>query len=486
MDAKYNIGIYIKENLATIIALNCQGRERKVIDCFSVGLEQADTPDSEKSSRLVGRLLKMCSERKISFSDTEINIAIDCSMYMQHSIKSAFSDAKQIEKTIRFDTEEAFANDISGFALAYTITSKDGKGSNVSVFTAEKKLLNDILTALQNHNIDPVTIQPDVICLSRFVFAEFPSARNTLNIFAVLSADAGYLLTSSTSPDKTSIARTFFISPGQDRSSLVKNQITMTSALLNDNLSAASVKIFDTNDSIDPAHISSKWAAESVDLRSFFDFEQIPQPNRPDPVAFAICYGAAIPAAEKADTVDFRKDFNIYQGKKIRILKTAKIISICASIFFLALGIFYQQKLISANSPRKQDRAQFDQYYLEIVTEADEVPKKLTEAIRKLKVERSRLQNYNQGRLDEQGTKTIPAKLTLLLKAFNQCANETALQVDSINVTSKNIIVNGSTSSKQNFIRLRDAIKETGIEIKQDDDLGFKNSRQNFKLTLVI
>ncbi len=76
-------------------------------------------------------------------------MALDCAMFMQHNVHSEFSDPKRIAATVRFDTEEALATDITDVAIAFRITSSDDSGSNLTVFTAQRKVLSDVLGALQ-------------------------------------------------------------------------------------------------------------------------------------------------------------------------------------------------------------------------------------------------------------------------------------------------------------------------------------------------
>jgi hypothetical protein len=114
---------------------------------------------------LAGIIAQGCADRNFKFS--EISVALDCSMFMQHTVHSEFKDPKQIAATVRFDTEEALATDITNVAVAFEIASSDETGSQLTVFTSERQILSEVLDALQRYNLDPVNIEPDVHCLSR-------------------------------------------------------------------------------------------------------------------------------------------------------------------------------------------------------------------------------------------------------------------------------------------------------------------------------
>jgi hypothetical protein len=485
VDGKNYIGIYLSQTSATVVALNCHGRDHKITDCFSVSVEQqAETEDTVKMAEELAELvLKKSAQRALSFQDKEIFIALDCSMFMQHNIRSELTDPQQIANTIRSNTEEVFANDISDHALAYKITAKDSTGSNVIVYTAKRKIINDFISAFQKHNIDPVTIEPDIVCLSKFISTGFRSQKEALNIFAFLSVNNGYLIVPASSPNKPPVARTFFISPNQNRTNLLKNQLTLTLALLNQNTSGAIFKILDSTDSASPQQLSQILPTETIDLDAYF--EKTPLAECKDKVDFAIACGAALAFSDKAQTIDFRKDFSPFQGKRIKLQKTLKIVSICAVICLFAFGIFFQGKLISVSNQRKDQLELFESYFLDCLPGSKNMPMPFSEAVRKLEREKNRLLSYHQGRFDETGQQSsVPAKFTLLLRAFNQCASQTGIAVDSISITGKSLTLSASTTSKQNTLKLRDAVLKNNLIIKQENDLGFKDGRNLFKLTL--
>ncbi|GAF78926.1 unnamed protein product [marine sediment metagenome] len=101
----------------------------------------------------------------------------------------------------------------------------------------------------------------------------------------------------------------------------------------------------------------------------------------------------------------------------------------------------------------------------------------------KLASELRRVQNIKSGQLSATGEKSVTAKLTMVLEAFNKCAKATNLNIDSIAISDKTINVVGSTSSRTHTRTLRKAIEANGLKILQDR-LELKANRDNFTITL--
>ena len=213
MQRQNYLGIYLSRDAATVVCLGSQGRDRNVLGCFSVSVEETETQNLQA---LAGLIAQGCAERGLEFS--EVAVALNCAMFMQHNIHSEFDDPKQIAQTVRFDVEEALATDVTDVAMAFKITSSDQTGSTLTVFTAQRKILSDILFALQSNNIDPVTIEPDVNCLSRFIWQNVSLPENLHPFFCVLSRRSGYFIVPILSgSQKQSVMRTFLLGPTQAR-----------------------------------------------------------------------------------------------------------------------------------------------------------------------------------------------------------------------------------------------------------------------------
>ncbi|GAH43505.1 unnamed protein product, partial [marine sediment metagenome] len=85
------------------------------------------------------------------------------------------------------------------------------------------------------------------------------------------------------------------------------------------------------------------------------------------PVDFAIAYGAALAHSDKTQSVNFRDDFMPYQGKKVRLQKAMKFLSISVGVLMLALGMYVTSQLWLTNKDRRQIRNKSKLDYLAVM-----------------------------------------------------------------------------------------------------------------------
>jgi len=460
------LGIYISRDTATVVCLALIGRGGKVLGCFSVSVEEQEQASPQALASLIAQ---GCAERNLGFS--EVAVALDCAMFMQHSVHSEFNDLKQIATTVRSDTEEALATDITNVALAFEITSSGQAGSESAVFTAQRKILSEVLLSLQQYNLDPVTIEPDVNCLSRSIAAKASSAESQQpgTLFGILSGRNGYLIAPPASTgggsQKASTTRTFLVGPTQDRGALLTREVLVTAALVGGGELINRLKVFDSAGTVDHRQLSEKlsieadgvdWLAAEAESRTTADCA--------DTVDFAIAYGAALAHSEKGHHVNFRDDFSPFQGKKIKRQKTWKFVAISVTIVLLmVVGPCYQIQLFKINMDRRALSEKFAQDYSAVMP--GQTPPDINSAPRKLESELRRIKDAKKGLITIKGEKSISSKLTMVLAAFNKCAKQTDLNIKSVNITAKNITIIGDTSSRQNTRKFFETIRNNGLEV---------------------
>jgi len=471
------LGIYLSKDTATVVCLGLQGRDRNVLGCFSVSMEGQEERNQQVLARLIA---EGCAERELEFS--EVAVALDCAMFMQHNVRSEFSEPKQIAATIRFDAEEAFSTDITDVAIAFKITSRDQSGSELTVFTAERKILSDVLLSLQSNNIDPVTIEPDINCLSRFILQNVSLPEDLYSLFGMLSQRSGYFIGFAGS-QKTPAVRTFLVNPAQDRGDLLAREVPLTAALVGTGEPINYLRVFDSTDSVNYQQLSEKLGIEaaSVDLAESAGTNPEVLADCADAVDFAIAYGAALAHLEKVQSVNFRNDFNPFQGKRVQLQKALKFASCSVSVLVLAVGLYFQLQLLHKNKYRSQLREKFEKQYSAVML--GEKPPAKSSPAKKLAGELRRIMDIEGGRLSATGEESMLAKLTLVLESFNKCASQTKLNVDKISITAKNIRIEGNTSSRSNTLKLFKAIKDKLEILQYRYDL--KGGRDNFTLTVV-
>jgi hypothetical protein len=472
------LGIYISKHKATVVCLDSQGKDGKISGCFNVSIEDREQADMRT---LAGLIAHGCNKRKLKFS--EVAVAMDSTMLMQHSVHSEFSDPRQISATIRFDTEEALATDISEVALAFEITSTDQTGSELTVFSAQRKILSETLTSLQQYNFDPVTMEPDVNCLSRFMRCKTLSdeSEQTGTLYGILSQYNGYLIippaTNGDGTKKASIVRTFLVGPKQNRSDLLAREILVTAALAEGAETINSLKIFDSTGSVDCERLSEKLSMTSS-ATDLYEADAITA-DCADPVDFAIAYGAALAHSDKAHRANFRDDFNPYQGKKLKLQKMLKFAAVSATVLFVALGLYLHIQLVNANRNSNSLRSKFVKDYSAVSLDKLSNDETLKDAVRNLSKLRRRIEAEKKGLITDE--KSISSKLTLVLAAFNKCAAKTNLNIDTITITSRDISIIGDTSSRQNTTKFFEEIGNSGLEIVQER-YGLKGNRDTFSI----
>ncbi len=482
MESNNLLGIYFTRDTATVVCLNTHRKGDNIPDCFTVTAKDTEQP---KIQALASLIEQACTERKMAFS--EVAVAIDCSLFMQHNVHSEFSDRKQISATVRFDTEEALATDISETALAFEINSKSKEGSNLTVFTAQKKILSEILLSLQQYNFDPITIRPDVSCLAKLIFNKVPRDETVQgSLFGMLSARSGYLVApreTDGSGSYDSAVRTFLVGHKQNRTELLAREIMITTALYSTEEPINALRIFDSAGSVDFPAITEKTGilARGIEFFGEPDGLTAESENRVNRIDFAIAYGAALSLLEQEQTVNFRDDFSPYQGKKIKTRKAFKFAMVSVTVLLIALGLYFQMNLFSIKRDIKKARAKFDKNY-EIVMEKELSDTTSTNtALKNLGNELKTIKAGNAGIITT-GT-TISSKLTLVFRAFKDFAKQTSLNVKTVNITEKNISITGDTSSRTKTTEFFEVLRKSGLEIKSSNYDTARN-RDGFSVTL--
>jgi len=484
VEARNYLGIYLSKDRATVVCIGSGAGN--VLGCFSVSTEEQQEQNQQQT--LAALITQTCNEKIPMYRNSEVAVALDCAMFMQHNMHSEFNNPKQIAATVRFDTEEALATDISDVAIAFQINSSGEGGSDLTVFTAKRKILSDILLSLQGNNIDPVTIEPDVNSLSRFIYQKIspPESRDGATLYGLLSSRRGYFVTCRKS-QKVSTLRTFLINPTQDRNELLTRQVLITTNLSETSEPINFLKVFDSTNSVSHSAIGGLGIeTEDISLTESARIESKSLTDCADPVDFAIAYGTALAYLEKAQSINFRNDFMPYQAKKLRMQKALKFLSISVTVLLVAVGLYFQVQLLKVNRDRASlaDKL-FKPQYLAVMPGTKELPDKFSEAVRKLGSELRRIRDVRSGLISIKGEESVSSKLTWVLEAFNKCAAQTDLNIDSVSITTKSISITGDTSNVASTQKLRVALIERKLGNLQERISPTKSGRNSFSITIV-
>jgi hypothetical protein len=486
VESQNYLGIYISKDTATVVCLDSRGKSGNVLDCFSVSVEEQEQANMLTLASLIA---DGCAERRLKFS--EVAVALDCAMFMQHRVHSEFTDPKRIAATVKFDTEEVLATDIADVALAFEIASSDESGSELTVFTAERKVLSDVLVALQQYDLDPVTIEPDVNCLSRFICGRITSVepRQAETLFGILSRRTGYLIVPPTPdaerPRTASTVRTFLVGPMQDRAKLLAREVLVTTALVEGAEPIHYLKLFDSAGAADYRQLGEKLSVETgtIDLCEAAGTELQTLADCANPVDFAIAYGVALSRSQKGRSVDFRDDFSPFQGKKLRLQKSLKFAAASVTVLFIAAGLYFHPELFRANRDISNIRSRFAEDYKDVALERLSDNLTIKDAVGKLRGIQRHIEGEKTGPIADE--KSISSKLALVLMAFNKCAAQTNLNIKSASITTRNISITGDTSSRQNTLKFFNAVRNNGLEISQED-FDSKGGRDSFNISVAL
>jgi hypothetical protein len=479
-----HLGIYWREDRATVVCLAPPGRARPVVDCFSV---TTDGKPQQGQQALADKIVRTCRERKVKF--TEAAVALDCAAFMQHAVHSEFRDPKQIAATVRFDTEEALATDISEMAVAFRVTSSTDEGARLDVFTAQRAILSDILLSLQSHGIDPVAVDPDVCCLSRYLteYAPASDAPEQTTLHALLSDSRGYLIVLSGSR-QPSVLRTFLIGASQERTGLLARETLVTTALAETGQRVSGLRVFDARGAVRTESLreGTGLTVGTCDLAGLAGAKLDETPDSPNAVDFALACGAALSPAQKTNSVNLRNDHMPYLGRKRVMQNAVRLLSISLTMLLLAVGVWFHSQLIRVNTQRERLRDKLETDYLPVMLGEKKMPMPMSEAVRKLEGALRRVKAEKQGTGD---LTSVSAKLTQVILGINGCARQIDLNIDSITITSaltSSIIITGDTSSRQNTTKvMQDALKKVGLEYGPMN-VRTEGGRDAFSITLEL
>ena len=472
MEIKNSLGFYIKPDAATVVSLVKREQGFDFVDCVKVIPEF----EPDKPPQTMGQaLIVACMQKQLVLSDP--HIALNCGSYNQHNVHSQFADIRKISQTIRFDAEEAIATDASDLAISFNVINSDQTGSDVTVFSASRKVLSDILIDMQNNNFDPAVMEPDIAALARFINHTKIGVDNTPVLYAIIARNHGYLFTLSGKSGFQS--RTFVIRNNSQVGELLGREIPLTIASLYGGDEISRIELFDGQQQVDTVKLTERTRLE---VRQFelLNSTQTAWAQDCDPVDFAIAYGSALAVVEKSH-VDFRQDFSPYQGRRMMFEKTLKVLSVSVTVMLLSLGLFFQMRLYVNNNYVQKLRDNFEAQYSSVM-----LGKKFTseEPLNRLKRELTQIRQVKEGQLSASGQASVPVMLANLIQTLNDAGN-VSINIETISIGGKNIVLTGDTASRQNTLDLFSAIdKNIALKVSQYA-YDLKAGRDNFRVTII-
>ena len=484
MEQQNFLGIYLSKRKVTAVLLSGKGAEPVVKGCFNVSIEQGtDNQDQSKSLGLA--VAQNLAEKNLKLDDA--TVAVDCAMYIQHDLHSEFTDPKQISQTIRFDAEEAVATDATELAITFSVTGTDKNGSNISVFTARRELLTEILNDLQHNNLDPTAMEPDIICLGRFLQHNFNVTEDSNPLFVIFSQQSCYMI--NINPEKSQYApfiRSFLANPSQNKTTVLTNQLPTTLALHSSrspDKPITSLHIACESNDIDTRILAERFNLEAhiMDLDQLTNIDPSLLTDLAAKSDFAIAYGAALGELIKARKNDFRQDFFPYQGKKLALQKTLRFLSVSLTILMLAVGIYFQSKVFMKHKYINQLQQKAKEDYSKVMFGKSYTSKEPIASI--LKRVYNRVVKIKSG-LSSGDDESVTARLTFIFEAINQAPGNIDLKINTITVTSKTMNMAGDTKGRKSTLSLLNSLKKHPKLKVSAQNLKQAGNRDTFILTL--
>ena len=471
MESQNVLGLFFGKTQGTAICVN----KGAVTGAVTLALEADQKGDLQT---LAHRLAEQCKEQNLKY--TEVSVALDSAWFMQHSVHSEFKQTKQIGSTVRFDTEEVVASDISSLSVAFEILKSDERGSSLNVFTADHDPLSQILLTLQSHALDPIRILPDVGCLTGLVQQNLDAVSGSSALICLVSRKNGYFLKYDKDTGLHPV-RAFLVASHANITDLLVRESFTTMASVGGN--PESLFVYSTDGEIDTEVLSQKLGVPCAGLPWFESspWGQQAISDQQDVVTYAVAYGAATLNADAGSTLDFRREFMPYQGKKMRFQSAMKWACVSATLLVLAWGGRLQANWFQAKSDRNALKDSLRDDYIRVMPGKTDLPgnpvRELGRAIRTIK-------NVQGGRLDLAGSQSTLAKLTLVLKAVSQSHQSTGLEIDRVTIAITSLSITGSTASTAGRLKFMSALQSQKIGEVNMQMVGVKNGRAPFSVSI--
>ncbi|MBN1787912.1 MAG: hypothetical protein JW806_05895 [Sedimentisphaerales bacterium] len=480
MEQNACLGIYIGTDKVTVVLAAKAGAQIELLEQFCIAVE-SDQEQGFSFNATAQAISSVCQEKKLRFND--VTVAIDSRLYRQQVIHSEFSESKQIAQTIKFDAEEAIAINAAEAAVAFEIVSKGISGAEVSVFAITGSVISEIILALQNNKLDPISVEPDSVCLRRLIEQGSFDEAETKPIYIALSHNKCFIISPPSQQGNAPI-RAFLTDAGQNKTAMLAREVMLTAVSVPTASHAAKIIMYDSAGSIIPSVLSEQ---TSITVETFDSTDVVVTPDgHPedcDGLDVLIAAGAAAGVLVKSEKVDFRPDFMPYQGRKATLEKGIKILSFSLIMLFVALGVFAYLQYYRTNSYRNRLKDKFKTEYS--IAMAGAKFSKGSTALRKLKSEINRIKDVKSGLLSATGEDSVEAKLTFIFEAINNVPKNVDIDVEKISVTTKTMTLTGSTSNRGS-LELFGAVDKHPKLVKGAATYESKEGRDRFRLTVEL
>ena len=477
------LGLYLSKGRASAVLVSGRHGRVEVLACF----QAATAPDEQAPASLGAVLAREIAARQITFG--EAYAALDCRLYSQHQVHSAFTEARQIHSTIRFDLEEVVASDTTNLAIASSICRTGADGADVTVFSADRSVLTEALRDLQANRIDPAVVEPDVVCLARFLRQHFVTPRPAEAMFVVVSQTACWMIRHSDSDAAPSV-RSFFLSPRQEVTAVLAREIPITLASLSAEPPVQSVFLAGAVDGVDIRRLHERTGldVQVIDVAKLCGAGPNAETECGSAAWLAAAHGAALPpgAVRRAD---LRCDFLPYRGGRLIMERIGRVFSVAMTVLLVTLGAYLQLQVLENNRNVSRIREKLSEDYKAAMYGQD-LPRDEAAYKRLQRVFRSLEKAGEAGGSEDENS--VTSRLTYIFETFNTAMktgdqknpNEIDLKIDSITISDQTIKVAGDTKSRKDTLTLLEAFNKHQRLKKISENLQLKGNRDSFSINL--
>ncbi len=472
MEQNELLGVYLTPEGAYCAVLSGKG-STSGIRCFFVSA--ADS--AEQGIAAMTAISRQAANQAGLFEQAAI--AVRSNLISQYYHHSEFADAKQVESTIRFDAEEVSAADASTLAVTYEITQSGPGGSDVTLYTASRQILTDLLLDVQAGGIDPTQMEPDAVCLTR-ALEKTPDFEEKGRMYLLIFDRTCYLVT-PINPGMASKVRTFLLPEEADKTAALARQAILTSASMTDVGPIKKLILVGHLEGIDTIDMGRRTSMtiEKLDAQKLLNLEIPYEANAGQFNGFLFACGAAMGLVGRVRKADFRRDFLPYRGRQRILQRSFQIVSISLTILFLVIGLYFQVKALRvkgyASAWDKKLRTDYSAAMYGAKPPASE------SIGSKLRRELTRVKQLQQYGIDENA---ITARLTYILEAVNKSPASVDVNLKTITISDRSITLIGDTDSRKSTRDLFDSIKSHKRLEVVEERFNANGARDEFNITL--
>jgi hypothetical protein len=472
VNEKPSLGLFLSKDKAVAVWVS-SGSDGSVLHKLDI------VPDENEPAVIAVQAARAVMRQGTEFD--EAFVAVDCAYYSQYRLHSEFDDYHQVESTIKFDAEEAAATDAMNLAVAFDMTGKAPVGSEVTVYTADRQLLTDMLLDMEEGTLDPVFMEPDVVCLARALSHCAGLSERNDAICVVLSPSNCYMIRPQA--DFAPAGRTFLIGKGQDVTGVLSREIMLSRGGGDPEHPMTTILLMGQMDNVDTDLLAQRTGLEVQTIVPENALAEIVNDEGSiSPHELMIAYGAALAGKTRGHKTDFRRDFMPYQGRRKVVQSSLRVIGISLTILLVSVAVFFQLKTFRMKGyTRRLNKKALAEYRAATFGKAPPRGMSVSSGLRR---ELVRAKQMEEG-IGPGGDKSVPAKLTFLFEALNDTPKKVDVNVQQITITERSMKVKGDTNSRSGSLAFFDQIrKHPRIELSSERLTAGADRRDGFDITL--